>query len=399
MSVLVTGVGLALGELRDPRALREERGPGAVVEPAAILGHRGLLYKDRATQLALWAALDALDAAGLLDDRALNVSGERFAVVASSNFGNLDTVCRVAAQIAEEGTSAISPMGLPNASSNVVASSVSIRFGLRGPNLMLCNGATGGLDAVHVGSVLIRAGRADRALIIGVETRNEVVERVLGAAAADLLDGAVGLVLESAAAGRERQAEPVGALGPYAVDLDLERCLATVTDPDDIGLWLVPEGYNGPAPSSVETASRRDLSASFGRCSGALGVLQCATGLAWLAQDGAKRVVATAGGCGGDPVAALVLTATDVRGTRGERVLRPRSRRRERVGHAPHAPPAPAPPPGGLPGSTPRARRAGRRERSHVPRVLRDDACPSSAPARLGGQRSRLAPVPRERPP
>jgi 3-oxoacyl-[acyl-carrier-protein] synthase II len=320
MSVLVSSIGLAVGDLRDPRALRHAPDPSGSVDPGAMLGTRGLLYKDRATQLGLCAARDALDAAGMLDDATLNVSGEGFAVVVSSNLGNVDTVCKVAAQIAAEGVDAISPMGLPNASSNVVASCVSIRFGLRGPNMMLCNGPTGGLDAAHVASVLIRSGRARRALVLGVETRNEVVERLVGTEPDDLLDGAVALVLESAAAARERDAEPLGAVGRYATDPDFERCLAKLSRTDDPrpGCWLVPEDFGGPVPPALEGVPQRDVSTSFGRCSGALGVLQCATALAWLSDGSAERVVATAGGSGDEPVAALLLTAAQ-RGRAGRR--------------------------------------------------------------------------------
>lgn len=295
MSVVATGVGLAVG-----------------VDPAELLGRRGLLYRDRATQLGLCAARAALLRAGLLDDSALNVGGDDFGVVVSSNFGNVDTVCRVAAQIGAEGAQAISPMGLPNASSNVVASSISIRFGLRGPNLMLCNGATSGLDAVQLAGVLIRAGRARRVLVVGAETDNDVVRSVVGHGR-ELLDGAVGLVLESTVAARERGAEPLGTLGRYAIGAGVDRCVARLTRDDERlpELWLVPEGSDAPAPVDLDGVARHDVSATFGSCSGALGVLQCATALAWLGDGAAERVLATAGGADGEPVAGLVLTAPD----------------------------------------------------------------------------------------
>ena len=193
-AAVVTGTGVALAD----------------VDPAAVLGRRGLLYKDRATQLALCAARGALVDAELLDEEGLAVPGESVGVVVSSNLGNLDTVCAVAATIAAETVARISPMDLPNASSNVVASTLAIRFGLRGPNLMLCNGATGGVDAVYWADVVIRAGRAERVLVVEVETRNEVVERLVGSSDG-LLDGAAALVVEDGEAARARGAEPLAA--------------------------------------------------------------------------------------------------------------------------------------------------------------------------------------------
>ncbi len=193
--VLVTGVGLALPGVDGPADLLRTGPTGGEpqVDPAARLGKRGLRYKDRASQLALCAAADGLRAAGLLTD-ALTVPGTTVGVVASSNLGNLDTVCEVADGIKETGVDGISPMGLPNASSNVIASTVAIRYGLRGPNLMVCNGATSGLDAVHWAASSLAAGRAERFVVIGVETDNRYVRGLLGDPAGQLLDGAVALV-------------------------------------------------------------------------------------------------------------------------------------------------------------------------------------------------------------
>ena len=163
--VVLTGVGLALPGIADAAAL-----PGATrtavraagpVEPADRLGRRGLRYLDRAGQLALCAARDALRDAALLpaDGDELAVPGESVAVVASSNLGSLGTVCELAATIAERTTDLVSPMALPNASSNVVAAAVAMRFGLRGPNLMFTNGPTSGLDAVFWAALLVTSGR------------------------------------------------------------------------------------------------------------------------------------------------------------------------------------------------------------------------------------------------
>ncbi|GDY43033.1 hypothetical protein SANT12839_039150 [Streptomyces antimycoticus] len=219
--VVVTGVGLALPGADTPDALlRRTACPvtGPAAEPfdtAARIGRRGHRYKDRATRLALCAALDALRDARLIpsDGEEVTVPGDTVGVVASSNLGNLDTACLTAAAIAERSAVDLSPMSLPNASSNVIASWVAIRHGLRGPNLMLCNGATSGLDAVHWGAALVAAGRVRRAVVIGVETHNAVVEDLLGRSADELLDGAAALVVEGArwAEGRGRAPPPPSA--------------------------------------------------------------------------------------------------------------------------------------------------------------------------------------------
>ncbi|MGY0061441.1 beta-ketoacyl synthase N-terminal-like domain-containing protein [Streptomyces sp. LZ34] len=338
--IVVTGVGLALPGADTPRELLRAADEFAADRPyepfdtGARIGRRGHRYKDRATQLALCAALDALRNAALIpgDSEELTVPGGTVGVVASSNLGNLDTACLTAAAIAEDSVAGLSPMGLPNASSNVIASWAAIRFGLRGPNLMLCNGATSGLDAVHWAATLVAAGRVRRALVIGVETRNAVVEGLLsgsvgGSAEDPLLDGAAALVVEGAAWARDRGAEPAAVLGRYERRAELAACVRALLPEDAApGVWFTPQSYGTPrdasaapgataasAPAPVpDRIPRHDLTAAFGRASGALGVLQCAAAVGWLGAAGgaaeAGDALVTSGDDTTDAVAALLLS-------------------------------------------------------------------------------------------
>ncbi|AGP57559.1 beta-ketoacyl synthase N-terminal-like domain-containing protein [Streptomyces rapamycinicus] len=297
--VVVTGVGLAVPGAGTPEALlRRTACPvtGPAPEPfdtAARIGRRGHRYKDRATRLALCAALEALRNADLIpaDGEEVTVPGDTVGVVASSNLGNLDTACLTAAAIAERSAVDLSPMSLPNASSNVIASWVAIRHGLRGPNLMLCNGATSGLDAVHWGAALVAAGRVRRAVVIGVETHNAVVADLVGRPAGELLDGAAAVVVEGARWAGARGARAAAALGPYERRAGLGGCVeALLPDGAAPGVWFTPERYaEGPAgavpvPGAVP---RYDVTGAVGRASGALGVFQCAAAVGWLARAGA----------------------------------------------------------------------------------------------------------------
>ncbi|QNP64481.1 beta-ketoacyl synthase N-terminal-like domain-containing protein [Streptomyces genisteinicus] len=333
--ILVTGVGTALPGVAGPADLLRSAPTGAEpqVDPAALLGKRGLRYKDRASQLALCAARDGLRAAGLLsaDGSGLTVPGASVGVVASSNLGNLDTVCSVADGIRDLGVDGISPMGLPNASSNVIASTVAIRYGLRGPNLMVCNGAPSGLDAVFWGAATVAAGRADRVLVIGVETDNRYVRGLLGDPRGHLLDGAVSLVLERPGAAAGRGAGAVAVLGRSTRQAGVAPCLERLVDGEDPepGVWFVPEGFGAQEARGARTGGdgdgavpdgaprvgltevpRVDLTAVFGRASGALGVLQCAAAVGWFAGAGAgsdRHALVTTGGDADDAVASYLL--------------------------------------------------------------------------------------------
>ncbi|OPF73786.1 beta-ketoacyl synthase [Streptomyces antioxidans] len=311
---VVTGVGLALPGARDAAdLLRTTREPAEPVDPGTLLGRRGLRYKDRATQLALCAARDVLRSSGLLPadgEGGLTVPGDTVGVAVSSNLGNLDTVCEVASAIGTETTSHISPMALPNASSNVIASSVAMQHGLRGPNLMFCNGPTSGLDAVYWAATLVAAGRCDRAVVIGVETANPVVEGLLGEAAERLLDGAVALVIEGEAAARARGVRPLAALGAYtrreSVRAAVERVLPEGRPAP--GIWLTSQ-EKPPAPGTpgFPDAPRHDPTGAFGRADGALGVLQCAAAVARFGSHPTGTALITTGEDTDDAVAGLLL--------------------------------------------------------------------------------------------
>ncbi|QKV94776.1 beta-ketoacyl synthase [Streptomyces sp. NA02950] len=319
-AVVVSGVGLALSGAGTPDALlREPRpatGPQGPFDTTTRIGRRGHRYKDRATRLALCAALDALRDAALVrgDDAELTVPGATVGVVGSSNLGNLDTACMTAAAIAEESACGLSPMSLPNASSNVIASWVAIRHGLRGPNLMLCNGPTSGLDAVHWGAALVTAGRVRRALVVGVETHNPVVEDLAGRPAGELLDGAAALVVEGARWARERGAPAAAVLGPYERRPGLGPCVtALLLEGPPPGVWFTPEGYEEPADAAAPVPGgvpRHDVTVALGRASGALGVLQCAAAVGWLAADGSGDALLTSGDDTADAVAGLLLRPT-----------------------------------------------------------------------------------------
>lgn len=270
----ITGVGWAVA------------GPG--FDPAIELAVRGMRHKDRASRFALCAARRALEDAGLLGAPELASS----AVVVSCNFGNLETVCDFVTTIAAGDSSDVSPMGMPHLGSQVTAAWVAVQHGIRGPNLTLCNGASGGLDAVAWACTLIAAGRATSALVIGVEPDTPPVARLHAETAGSRwIDGAVGLVIESVQRAIGRGARIRGEIAGYGKGDDERSAVAAA----------------GAAPTSRRLGS--EPTARFGRCSGALGVVQCAMAVEQLDDDDAVVAVAGtgAGECDETSVSALVL--------------------------------------------------------------------------------------------
>jgi 3-oxoacyl-[acyl-carrier-protein] synthase II len=331
-AVVITGLGLEFPGIADAASLMTAiSAPVEPVEftPADKLGRQGLRYKDRATKLALCAAQAALLDAGLPIVAAEQVSPESFGTVVSSNLGNVDTVCRVFDTVRVEGSDSASPLDIPNLSSNVIASSLAIRFGLKAINLMVCNGATSGADALHLAANAIRAGRARRVLVAAVEPANPTVARLMEESDKSLHesqgvlrlgDGAGAVVLESEDAAAERGARAYAGLGRYGYDGtgDAARSLREAMKGADSlpGLWLVPNCAHDSAEATVERGlelwgerlpERMDLSVSLGETYGALGVFQCIAACMWLRALPGKSAVVTTGSCWGDGCASIVL--------------------------------------------------------------------------------------------
>lgn len=269
----ITGVGWAVA--------------GPDFDPATELTVRGMRHKDRVSRFALRVAQRALDDAGLLG--APELVGA--AVVVSSNFGNLETVCDVMATIAADDSSGVSPVRMPNLGSQVAAAWVALEHGIQGPNLTLCNGAAGGLDAVAWARNLIAADRATAALLIGVEPDIPPVARLhKETAGVRWIDGAVGLVIEPVRQAADRGARIRAEIAGYGKGDDE---------------WSAVKAAGA-------AASRRlgnEPTVKFGRCSGALGVVQCAMAVEQMDKDAVVAVAGTGAGEGDETsVSALVLT-------------------------------------------------------------------------------------------
>ncbi|MEK8173883.1 beta-ketoacyl synthase N-terminal-like domain-containing protein [Streptomyces sp. M19] len=236
------------------------------------------------------------------------------AVVVSTHLGTLDMAASFTDTIARQTVTGLSPLGLPQTSSNVCAGYVAIRYGLRGPSLTVCNGSSGGLDALYWARVLLAAGRARAAVVVGVEPAGPAVTRLLGR---ETTDAAAAVVLEAAsgAAARHRRAPcSPGSAGrprrrrrwPRSTPV---RGSAPVRPRRPVTGWACGSGTRR---RRTRTRSPRGAPPGPGtrtRPAGrALGVLQCAAAVAYLDGAGTGPVLATAGG-GAEPGSALLLAA------------------------------------------------------------------------------------------
>lgn len=267
-----------IGQLRGDWAWQAASEPE---QASQVLGRKGLLAKEPATRLALCAVHRALGLPlGRRPDRELSADT---AVVVASNLGNVAVVARVAQTVAEEGGGRVSVLDAPNVSSNVVASSVALWFGFGGPNLLVCSGRSAGMDALATAGLLLRAGRARRVVLVGVEPDDEVATGLFDydTSPVPLRRGAACLVLE-----RHRPADT-----DAAVVLDLVR------------------GQRWPHPPGLVVGRRGVvLARQWGEFYGAHDIVALATAAHLVADEGHRAV-----GVVGDRERAALVSAASMR--------------------------------------------------------------------------------------
>ncbi|HZM75673.1 MAG TPA: beta-ketoacyl synthase N-terminal-like domain-containing protein [Candidatus Limnocylindrales bacterium] len=315
--IAITGVGFEIPGAADAAQLIDHAVTGrrltpAPFDPRATLGERGLRYKDRATLLGLCAAVKALEAAGWAKGTGVP-DPSSCGVVVCTELGLVDTVAKVVSTIHEDSVIRCGPMDLPNVSGNVTAAHIAIWCGLRGLNLTVTAGATSGVEGLRHAAMAIRAGRATRMIVVGVEPADPTVTRLLAATAARhgddparlrAFDGAAAVVLEAAPAARDRGANAYAYLDGYMCTEQVPNHEAPDT------MWFAPcdqhrrDRVSASGPRHVVTLSR-----ALGEASAALGVLQCATAATLVAGGPAKRILVSAGGCWGAPYASMTLEA------------------------------------------------------------------------------------------
>lgn len=143
----------------------------------AILDQKNQSKTDRFVHLALMAAREALDDAGLLHDQTWDrVSCGTYIGV---GLGGLDTIASTVIQANEQGYHRVSPFIIPRVISNQAAGWISRMHQLQGPLAAVTTACSSGGDAIGLAFRLVRDGYASRMVAGGSE--NCVTALALGA--------------------------------------------------------------------------------------------------------------------------------------------------------------------------------------------------------------------------
>lgn len=123
---------------------------------STYIDRKGARRMDRFTQLAVCAAGEALDQAGL--DTA--AEGDHIGCMIGSGIGGIGTLEAEFDVFFHKGPNRVSPLLVPMFIPDMAAGQTSIRFGLRGPNYNTVSACASGADAIGTAFEVVRRGDA-----------------------------------------------------------------------------------------------------------------------------------------------------------------------------------------------------------------------------------------------
>ncbi|GAB6045265.1 beta-ketoacyl-ACP synthase II [Caminibacter profundus] len=133
-------------------------------DPKTIMDPKEVKKADRFIQLGLAAAKEAMADSGLEDFNA-----ERFGISAASGIGGLPVIEKASVLVETRGPRRISPFFIPSALVNMLGGFTSIEYGLKGPNLASVTACAAGTHAITEAYKTIKAGLADKIMVVAGE--------------------------------------------------------------------------------------------------------------------------------------------------------------------------------------------------------------------------------------
>lgn len=134
--------------------------------PDAVLEPREMRKMDKSIMYGVVAADEALRDAGLID---YDGDKERIGVSIGAGIGGLTSIYENCLELFNGGPRRISPFFIPKSIINMTAGHVSIKYGLKGPNLAVVTACATGAHSIGEAARLIQHGDADIMVAGGTE--------------------------------------------------------------------------------------------------------------------------------------------------------------------------------------------------------------------------------------
>ena len=136
-------------------------------DPTVCMDAKEARRVDVFVQYGMVAACQAMDDAGLTD--VPEAESDRYGVAIGSGIGGIMTIEKTHETLLKSGPRRVSPFFVPGSVINMISGNVSIRYGLRGPNIAIVTACTTGTHNIGMAGRLIRDGDADVMVAGGAE--------------------------------------------------------------------------------------------------------------------------------------------------------------------------------------------------------------------------------------
>ena len=123
-------------------------------------------HMDTFIHYGMAAGMQAMQDSGL---EVTEANAERIGVIIGSGIGGLPLIEATHAELTSRGPRRISPFFIPASIINMISGNLSIKYGLKGPNLAIVTACTTGLHSIGVAGRMIQYGDADVMVAGGAE--------------------------------------------------------------------------------------------------------------------------------------------------------------------------------------------------------------------------------------
>ena len=134
--------------------------------PEPLLAAKDARKMDPFIQFGMVAAIQAIEDSGIEVNEA---NAERFGAAIGAGIGGIGSIEDGALLIKDRGPRRISPFFVPGAIINMISGNISIKYGLKGPNISVVTACTTGTHNIGLAARMIQYGEADIMVAGGAE--------------------------------------------------------------------------------------------------------------------------------------------------------------------------------------------------------------------------------------
>ena len=134
--------------------------------PEEHIAPKELKKMDRFIQMGMVAGIEAIEDSGL---EITEQNAEQIGVYVGAGIGGVESIEKTTTIFNEKGPRRVSPFYIPMAIINMISGNLSIKYGLKGPNLSMVTACSTGTHAIGEAGRLIEYGDADVMIAGGAE--------------------------------------------------------------------------------------------------------------------------------------------------------------------------------------------------------------------------------------